>query len=89
MIDSTINIDVRAALLNFYTIKRDMENRRNRLYINTLLVIARRVIYTLFYREDETVKNNIISYEFIKNIRLTLKFRRICLVFLNQHVKYW
>ena len=61
MIGSSINIEVRVVLLKFYTIKRDMENWRNRLYINTLLVIDRRVIYTLFHREDKTVKNNIIS----------------------------
>ena len=55
----SINVNVRAALLNFYTIRKDMENKKKSLYINTLLVIAKRVIYTLSYR-DEIVKNNII-----------------------------
>ena len=30
-----------------------------------------------------------LSYEFIQNIRLTLKFRRICSVFLNHQVNDW
>ena len=77
IIGRSINIDVTLAFFNFYTIKRDMENKR------------KRVIYILFHREDELVNNDIISYEFIKNIRLSLKFRRICSVFLNHYVNDW
>ena len=32
------------------------------------------------------VKNNIVSYEFIRNIRLTFRFRKICSAFLNYKV---
>ena len=63
-----------------------MKIKNNRLFINISLIIAKRVVYTLFYGENETVKNHVISYQIIKNIRLTLKFRKICSVFLNHHV---
>jgi len=66
-----------------------MEIKNNRLFINTSFITAKRVVYTLFYGKNETVKNHVISYQIIKNIKLTLKFRRICSVFLNHHVNDW
>ena len=66
-----------------------MEIKNNRLFINTSFITAKRVVYTLFYGENETVKNHVISYQIIKNIKLTLKFRKIYSVFLNHHVNDW
>ena len=40
------------------------------------MLITRRIIYTLYYKEDQLIKNNIINYEFNKNIRLILNFRK-------------
>ena len=68
MIGTTIRIDVRTTLINYNSLDKKIENKRNGLYFKILLVIARRVIYTLYLKEDQLVKNNIISYEFIKNI---------------------
>ena len=54
-----------------------MENKNNRLFINTSFITAKKVVYTLFYRKNETVKNHVLNYQIIKNIKLTLKFRKI------------
>ena len=77
MIGCSIKIDIRVLLLNFYIIKNNMENKNNRLFINTSFITAKKVVYTLFYRKNETVKNHVSSYQIIKNIKLTLKFRKI------------
>ena len=53
MIGTTIRIDVRTALINYYSLDKKIENKRNRLYCNILLVIATRVIYTFYYKEDQ------------------------------------
>ena len=65
------------------TIKREIKNKRNSIFLKTLLVIVRKVICTLSYRKDELVKNSTVSYEFINDIRLTLKFRNIYSMYLN------
>ena len=57
--------------------------------MNTIMLIARRVIYTIYNREDEVVKSSIQSYEFIKNIRPILIFRKEGLVFLNHQINLW
>ena len=77
MIGCSIKIDIRVVLLNFYIIKNNMENKNNRLFINTSFITAKKVVYTLFYRKNETVKNHVLNYQIIKNIKLTLKFRKI------------
>ena len=89
MIGSSIKIYLRIALINYYIIDKNIDNKRNTLYINTLLVIAKRVMHTLYYNKDQIVKNNMINSEFIINIKLTLNFRRICSVFLNHNVNDW
>ena len=81
--------EVKVALINYYTFENGIENKKNRQYCNTLMVIARRVIYTLYNREDILIKNNIINYEFKKNIKLILNFRRTCSVFLNHNTDVW
>lgn len=65
-----IRIDVRDALINFFKIKRDVDNKRNRKFYETIMVIARTVIYSLFYKEDKLSKNDTFMYELIKKIRL-------------------
>ena len=89
MVSISIRFDIRAALLNFYIIKDEPIDKNTRSLINTLLLAARRVIYTLYYREDEVVKSSVLSYEFIKNIRLIQKFRKECSVFLKPHIGSW
>ena len=86
MIGKHIRMDMRTAILNFYHIKDEPRDRNTRALINVFLIIARKVIYILLYREDEVTKNNIKYYEFIKNIRLILKFRKICAVFLIHQI---
>ena len=44
-----------------------MENKNNRLFINTSFITAKKVVYTLFYRKNETVKNHVLNYQIIKN----------------------
>ena len=46
-------IDVRAALINYYTLENCIENKKSRKYFKTLILIARKVIYTLYYKEDQ------------------------------------
>ena len=41
-----IYIDVKAALIKFWKINKENNNKRNRKFCNTLIVIARKVIYT-------------------------------------------
>ena len=65
------------ALQNSYIIKDEPTDKNTRLLINTLLLVARRVIYTIFYRENEVVKSSVISYEFIKNIWLIQMSRKV------------
>ena len=47
------------------------------------------MMYTLYYEEDQILKNNIINYEFSKNIKLILNFRKTCSVFLNNEMYDW
>ena len=58
-------------------------------YCDTMMVIARRVIYTLYYKEEQIIKNNFIKYEQIKTVRLTLNFRKTCYIFLNNKMDIW
>ena len=64
----------------------NQKDKNTRGLINIFLIIARGVVYILLFREDELIKNIIISYRFIKNIRLILKFRKICAVVLNYQI---
>ena len=59
-----------------YTHNMENNNKRSRRFCNTLMVIARRVIYTLYYKEDQIIKNNIIEFEMVKNIKLVLTLGR-------------
>ena len=53
------------------------------------MLIASRIIYTLYYKDDQLIKNNIINYEFNKNIKLIFNFRKTCSVFLNYVIDDW
>ena len=53
------------------------------------MLISRIDIYTLYYKEDQLVKNNIIDYEFNKNIKLILNCRIIYSVFLGNKTDVW
>ena len=48
---------MRAALINSYILKKELEQRQNRKYCNSILVIARKAINTLYYKEDQLVQN--------------------------------
>jgi len=72
MIRTNKSIDVRAALIDCYYLEYDIENKRNRKYCNILMLIAKIIIYNLYYKEDQLIKNNIIYYELNKNIKLIL-----------------
>lgn len=72
MIGTSKIIDVRAALINYVTLENGIENKKNRKYYITIMLIEGRVIYTLYYKEDQLVRNNVINYEFDKILSLYL-----------------
>ena len=82
----SIIFDIRAALINFYLMKNSRLYKNSCAKINVIILITRRVLYAIYYREDKVVKNNIIKYELTKNIRIIQKFRKELLVFLNHHI---
>ena len=53
MIGTKRRIDEKAAMINYYTLEKNMNKKKNRKYCNTLMVVARRIIYTLYYKEDK------------------------------------
>ena len=69
MIRTKKRIDDKAALINYYTLEKDMNNKKNRKYCKTLISLARRIIYTLYHKEDQIIRNNIIDYR-LKSIGL-------------------
>ena len=68
MIGAKIKIDGRAALINYYIIMKELDNRQNRKYCNTLKVISRRVKYKIYYNDDQLLEYNTVNYELIKKI---------------------
>ena len=70
------SIDVRAPLIKYYYLEYDNENKRKRKYCNTLMLIPPKIIHTLYCKEDQQIKNNMINYEFNKNIRLIHNFQK-------------
>ena len=58
------------SLLNFYIMRDETKDKNNRSFLNTLLGVARRVINTLSYREDEVVKNIVVNFVIIKRVYL-------------------
>ena len=87
MLGIKISIDIQAALINYYKNKRKIDTKNKGKYCDTVMVIARRVIYTLYYKEEQIIKDNFIKYELIKTIRLTLNFRKTCSIFLNNEIE--
>ena len=58
-------------------------NKRIIKFVNNILVITKRVIFTMYYRGDESTKSADILDEFRKNIRLTIKYMSENAIFFN------
>ena len=56
MLGIKISIDIEAALINYYKNKRKIDTKNKRKYCDTVMVIARRVIYASYYREEQIIK---------------------------------
>ena len=52
-------------------------------FVNNMLVMTKRIIFTLYYRGDGATKSSDILEEFRKNLKLTIKFMSENAVFLN------
>ena len=52
-------------------------------FVNNMLVITKRIIFTMYYRGDGATKSADILEEFRKNLKLTIKFMSENAVFLN------
>ena len=78
MIETEKRIDEKAALINYYTLEKDMNNK-NRKYCNKLMLVARRIIYTLSYKEYQISINNAIENKFRKILKLFLILGRYVL----------
>ena len=63
-------------MISYYNLKNKINNQKNKKYCNTLMLFARRVIYALYYKEDQKIRINVIEYEFKKTIRLINNFRK-------------
>ena len=64
-------------MINYYTLQKEINNDKNKKYCNTLMVIVRKVLYTLYYKQDQKIKNNVIKYKFKKNKTLILSSEKI------------
>ena len=64
----SIRVDIRTALLKFYVMKNISLNKNTRSLINMIMLVTRSVHHTIYYGEDEVMRNSFLSYEFIKNI---------------------
>ena len=58
-------------------------NKRIIKFVNNILVITKRVIFTMYYRGDGSTKSADILDEFRKNIRLTIKYMSENAIFFN------
>ena len=79
-----LKVDNRLKLINFTEQLR--LTKANKLIINfiyNMLVIAKRAIYTFYYRGDGSLDNNDIMFEFRKNLGLTINFMNENANFLN------
>merc|ERR1712240_756018 len=47
ILGTKLSIDVRASLINYYKIKRELDTKKNRKYCDTLMIIARRAGYSM------------------------------------------
>ena len=70
MIGTEKRIDRKASLINYYTLEKDMSHIKNSKYCNTLMLVARIMIYTLYYKEDQIIRNSVINYQFRKMLIL-------------------
>ena len=75
MTNMRLNIDMKLALINFNdSVKFKNAGKNVIVLVNTLLVIIRRIIFTLYYRSDNGVTNSDILCEWLKNVRLINKW---------------
>ena len=74
MIGTERRIDEMTAMTNYYTLDKNMNNKKNRKYCNTLMVVARIIIYTLYYKEDQRIRNNVIECESKKKYKIYSEF---------------
>ena len=79
-----IKLDPKLKLLNFTDNPVLCKANKNIIkYVNTILVISKRIIFTLYYRGDGSTKSADILDEFRKNIKLTLKYMGENAIFLT------
>ena len=73
--DINIIIDIRTALINYYACNNKLD-KAVKTFINIILIVIRRVIYTIYYREDTMIFNSTIEYKILKNLRLIQRSRK-------------
>ena len=59
LLEVSIKFYMRAVIIIFYVMKDRKLDKNEIVLINTIMLITRRVLYTIFYREDETVRYSI------------------------------
>ena len=72
----SLRVDIRAALLNFCVMVKNLLDKNTSSFINTIILVTRKVLFTLYYMEDKVFKNSILSYEFIKIYMIIKRFKK-------------
>ena len=78
-----LRLDPKLKLLNTEQLLQSKYNKGIVKFVNNMLLITKRIIFTLYYRGDGATKSSDILDEFRKNLKLTIKFMGENAVFLN------
>ena len=79
-------LDPRLKLLNYTEqLTYSKTNKLTNKFVNNILVITKRVIFSVYYKANGSIKGSDILYEFQNNIKLTLRFMSENAIFLNTH----
>ena len=57
------------ASITFYIVKNSRLDKNTCAITNVIMLITKRALYTIYYREDEVVKNIMIKYELTKTLQ--------------------
>ena len=72
-----LNIKMKVAFINFdCNIEMNFASKNGRNFINTLLIITRRIIFIFYYKDNKGITSSDISYKWMMIIRLIKNFSR-------------